>query len=176
MVAGAPFFFGEGEGDGLTVGLGLGLAVVSSVGLGEDEGVSEGDGEGDVFFFFFPGEALGEDSGVGVGEDFFFFLGEGETLGSGVCGRLGTWRRLARFSGRWRGRFLRCRGRFRRRRFFGEPGFSSTCWNSCAVFLARESVSGRRFSSVCCRTIPRRGRARPRPKASRSRIERRQFF
>ena len=84
-MAGAPFFFGEGEGDGLTSGLAVGV----SVGVGEDSGVSVGSGEGDVFFFFFPGEALGEVSGVGVGEDFFFFLGEGETLGSGVCEDLG---------------------------------------------------------------------------------------
>ena len=33
----------------------------------------------DLRFFF--GEALGEESGTGVGEDFFFFFGEAEVLG-----------------------------------------------------------------------------------------------
>jgi len=61
-----------------------------TLGLAETDGDSDGDalGVGELLdFFFFFGDALGEDSGDGVGEDFFFF-GEGDfsgvALGSGV--------------------------------------------------------------------------------------------
>jgi hypothetical protein len=79
MVAGAPFFFADGEGDGVSLGVsgvvvGLEEGVEDSVGLGEGEGLR---------FFFFLRDVLGEESGTGVGED-MFFLGEGETVGSGV--------------------------------------------------------------------------------------------
>jgi hypothetical protein len=82
IVAGAPFFLGEG--DGVT----LGVSSASGVADGPDEGSgdSSGVGDGDDLCFFFFGEALGEESGSGVGEDFFFFFGEalGEESGSGV--------------------------------------------------------------------------------------------
>jgi hypothetical protein len=85
MVAGAPFFLADGEGDG--VELGVSPASGDPVGLEEDAGDSTGVGVGDrecLRFFF--GEALGEESGSGVGEDFFFFFGDGlgEESGAGV--------------------------------------------------------------------------------------------
>ena len=108
-MAGAPFFFGDGDVEGL----GFGVSPVSGVALelAEAAGDSPGDelGVGDVlcffflldavgddsgvglredFFFFAEAEALGEDSGVGLGEDFFFFI-ETDALGDGVSDGLG---------------------------------------------------------------------------------------
>jgi hypothetical protein len=87
-VAGAPFFFGEGEPDGDSFGVplasGLGLGLADSVGVSPGEGL----GVGDVLrFFFLP--TLGEDSGDGLGEDFFFF-GEADGLGEGVSEAVGV--------------------------------------------------------------------------------------
>jgi hypothetical protein len=85
MVAGAPFFLVEGEGDGVTpdVSSAPGVAVGLDEGSGDSPGVGVGDDEALRFFF---GEALGEESGTAVGEDFFFFFGEalGEESGAGV--------------------------------------------------------------------------------------------
>jgi len=100
--------------------VGLGLSIGVSVGLGEDDGVSLGVGEGDVFFFFFPGEALAEDSGVGVGEALFFFLGEGEALASGVSEGLGLGDALRFFAGDGDGDFSGVAAAF------GEGDFSAT--------------------------------------------------
>jgi hypothetical protein len=52
--------------------------------LGEGSGV----GLGEDFFFFAEAEALDEDSGVGLGEDFFFF-GETDAFGDGVSDGVG---------------------------------------------------------------------------------------
>ena len=73
------------------VSLGSGVAL----GLAEADGDSEGDalGVGELFdFFFFFGDALGEDSGDGLGDAFFFF---GEDDFSGVADGFG----VADFSG-----------------------------------------------------------------------------
>ena len=85
-MAGAPFFFGEGEAEGL----GDSLASGEALGPGDADGDSSGDGDGvgELFrFFFLPG--LGDESGEGLGDDFFFF-GEGEAFGSGVSDGLGV--------------------------------------------------------------------------------------
>jgi hypothetical protein len=52
--------------------------------LGEDSGA----GLGEDFFFFAETDALGEDSGVGLGEDFLFFA-EADALGAGVSDGVG---------------------------------------------------------------------------------------
>jgi hypothetical protein len=77
-----------GEGDGVT--LGVSSAPGPAVGLGEGSGDSAGDGVGDGedLRFFFP-EALGEESGAGVREDFFFFFGEADALGSAFSAGVG---------------------------------------------------------------------------------------
>jgi hypothetical protein len=84
IVAGAPFFFGEADADC------FGVSAGETVALGLAEGDSSGDGEGvgEALRFFFL-LALGEDSGEGVGDDFFFF-GEGEVVGSGVSDGVGV--------------------------------------------------------------------------------------
>jgi hypothetical protein len=88
MVAGAPFFFvaGEAEGvdDGVPPGSGDGLA------LAEGDGDSPGNspGVGDDLRFFFLLEGVGEDSGEGLGDD-FFFLAEADGLGLGVWAGVG---------------------------------------------------------------------------------------
>jgi hypothetical protein len=81
MVAGTPFFLAAGEGDG--VALGVSPASGDSVGLEERAGdsVGVGDGDGECLRFFL-GDGLGEESGAGVGEDFFFFFGEADASGS----------------------------------------------------------------------------------------------
>jgi hypothetical protein len=86
IVAGAPFFFGEADADGLGVSPGDTLAL----GLAEAEGDSSGDGEGvgEALRFFFL-LALDEDSGEGLGDDFFFF-GDEEVVGSGVSEGVGV--------------------------------------------------------------------------------------
>jgi len=71
----------------------LGVALPSGVALGLAEAVGDSFGDalgvGELFdFFFFFGDALGEDSGDGVGEDFFFFddavlSGEADAFGVG---------------------------------------------------------------------------------------------
>jgi hypothetical protein len=87
-VAGAPFFFGDGDFDGL----GFGVSPVSGVALGladgEGDSPGEGDGVGELFRFFFLLEAVGEDSGVGLGDDFFLFA-EADALGDGVSDGVG---------------------------------------------------------------------------------------
>jgi hypothetical protein len=70
-----------GDGEALGVSLASGVAL----GVAEADGDSDGDavGVGELLdFFFFLADALGEDSGDGVGEDFFFF---GEDDFSGVA-------------------------------------------------------------------------------------------
>lgn len=52
--------------------------------LGDDSGV----GLGEDFFFFAEATALGEDSGAGLGEDFFFFA-ETDALEDGVSDGVG---------------------------------------------------------------------------------------
>ena len=86
-MAGAPFFFGVGEADDLGVPLPSGV----SLGDGEASGVSPGDGlgVGDNLCFFFLLEALGDDSGDGLGEDFFFFVVEADGVGDGVSEGVG---------------------------------------------------------------------------------------
>jgi hypothetical protein len=85
-VAGPPFFFGEGEPDGFGDSPGSALAVA----LGDAEGDSSGDalGVGEPLCFFFL-LGLGDESGLGLGDDFFFF-GEGEAVGSGVSEGVGV--------------------------------------------------------------------------------------
>lgn len=85
IVAGAPFFFGEGEADGLGVSPGETVAL----GLAEGDSSGEAEGVGEAFRFFFL-LALGEDSGEGLGDDFFFFEeevaeGSGVSEGAGVA-------------------------------------------------------------------------------------------
>jgi hypothetical protein len=65
--------------------LGVSLASGGTLGVAEADGDSDGDalGVGELLdFFFFFGDDVGEDSGDGVGEDFFFF---GEASFSGVA-------------------------------------------------------------------------------------------
>ena len=85
-MAGAPFFFGDGDFDGL----GFGVSPDSGVALGLAEGDSPGDGDdvGELLRFFFLLDAVGEDSGVGLGDDFFFFA-EADALGDGVSDGVG---------------------------------------------------------------------------------------
>jgi hypothetical protein len=87
-VAGAPFFFGDGDVDGL----GFGVLSDSGVALGlvEGEGDSPGDGDGvgELLRFFFLLDAVGEDSGVELADDFFFFAEE-DALGDGVSDGVG---------------------------------------------------------------------------------------
>jgi hypothetical protein len=89
MVAGAPFFFADGEGDAMALGVSLapGVAVGLEEGVGDSAGGGVGEGEGLCFFFF--GEALGEESGVGVDQDFCFFFAEADALGSGFSAGVG---------------------------------------------------------------------------------------
>jgi hypothetical protein len=81
-VAGAPFFFGEADG----VALGFGV----SLGRGDAEADSSGDGlgVGELLRFFFLPDGLEEDSGDGLGEDFFFFA-DGDALAFGVSAGVG---------------------------------------------------------------------------------------
>jgi len=87
-VAGAPFFFGEGEP--LAVGFGVELASGDALALAEGEGDSPGDGlgVGEVLRFFFLLVALGEVSGVALGDDFFFFA-DADALGEAVSDGVG---------------------------------------------------------------------------------------
>ena len=97
MVAGAPFFLADGEGDGVTLGVSSAPGV--KVGLGEAAGDSAGVGEGEgLRFFFFFGEWLGEDSGAGVGEA-LFFPGEGDATGSDFTVGLGLGEAFLLFDG-----------------------------------------------------------------------------
>jgi hypothetical protein len=86
IVAGAPFFFGEADADGLGVSPGEPVTL----GPAEAEGDSSGDGDGvaELFRFFFL-LGLGEESGEGLGDDFFFF-GEEVAEGSGVSDGVGV--------------------------------------------------------------------------------------
>jgi hypothetical protein len=84
MVAGAPFFLSFGEGDGVALGDSRTSGVAA--GLGEGDGDSPGVGDG---FFLFLGEALGELSGVGLGEVFLFFFGETDALASDFADGVG---------------------------------------------------------------------------------------
>ncbi|MEY2564144.1 MAG: hypothetical protein QOH88_2337 [Verrucomicrobiota bacterium] len=110
IVAGAPFFFavGEGEGDGLGFGVspasGVGLGLAD--GIGDSPGVGVGVGEGDEECLrFFLGDALGEASDSGAGEDFFFFFGEVEALGSGESSGVGLAEAFFFFEGEGDGDF-----------------------------------------------------------------------
>jgi hypothetical protein len=87
-VAGAPFFFGEGET--LGVGFGVWLASGDALALADGEGDSPGEGlgVGDALRFFFLADPVGEDSGVGLDEDFFFFA-EADALAYGVSDGVG---------------------------------------------------------------------------------------
>jgi hypothetical protein len=97
MVAGAPFFFADGEDDGVTLGVSSAPGV--KVELGEVAGDSAGVGEGeDLRFFFFFGEGLGEESGPGVGEA-LFFPGEGDAIGSDFTMGLGLGEDFLLFDG-----------------------------------------------------------------------------
>ena len=84
ILAGAPFFFGEGDADGFGVSAG----ETDALGLAEGDSSGDGEGVGEALCFFFL-LALGEDSGEGLGDDFFFF-GEVETEGSGVSDGAGV--------------------------------------------------------------------------------------
>jgi hypothetical protein len=68
---------------GVSVGSGPGLGLADSDG----DSPAEGLGVGDVLRFFFL-LTLGDDSGEGLGEDFFFFA-EADGLGAGVSDGLG---------------------------------------------------------------------------------------
>lgn len=100
-MAGAPFFFGAGEAEAV----GLGVSPSSGVALGLEEGVQDsvGVGEGEGLRFFFLGEALGKESGPGVGEIFFFFFGEAVT--SGVSAGVGLAEAFFFFDGEGDGDF-----------------------------------------------------------------------
>ena len=66
----------------------LGVSLAPGVAVGDSAGVEVREGEGLCFLF---GEALGEESGVGVGEDFFFFFfEEGDGGSSGVTNVFGV--------------------------------------------------------------------------------------
>jgi hypothetical protein len=86
-VAGAPFLFGEGEADGFGVALPSGVSLADGEASGDSP--DDGLGVGDDLRFFFLLEAVGEDSGDGLGEDFFFFVDEAEGLGVGVSEGVG---------------------------------------------------------------------------------------
>jgi hypothetical protein len=85
----------------------LGVSVASGVTLGL--AVADGDSDGDALgvgelldFFFFFGDALGEDSGDGVGEDFFLF-DEGDFSGVAVDLGVGDFSAVDFFFVRFRG-------------------------------------------------------------------------
>jgi hypothetical protein len=82
IVAGAPFFFGEADADGFGVSAGETVALA----LAEGDSSGEAEGVGDALRFFFL-LALGEDSGEGLGDDFFFF---GEEVAEGVSDGVGV--------------------------------------------------------------------------------------
>ncbi|MEY2577086.1 MAG: hypothetical protein QOF80_2573 [Verrucomicrobiota bacterium] len=87
-MAGAPFFFGDGEVEGLGFGVLSDSGVALGLADGEGDSPGDGDGVGELLRFFFLLEAVGEDSGVGLGDD-FFLLAEAEALGDGVSDGVG---------------------------------------------------------------------------------------
>ncbi|MEY2578586.1 MAG: hypothetical protein QOI49_1410 [Verrucomicrobiota bacterium] len=87
-MAGAPFFFGDGEVEGLGFGVLSDSGVALGLADGEGDSPGDGDGVGELLRFFFLLEAVGEDSGVGLGDD-FFLLAEADALGDGVSDGVG---------------------------------------------------------------------------------------
>jgi hypothetical protein len=87
-VAGAPFFFGDGDFDGLGFAVSPDSGVALGLAEGEGDSPGDGDGVGELLRFFFLLDAVGEDSGVGLGDDFFFFA-EADALGDGVSDGVG---------------------------------------------------------------------------------------
>jgi hypothetical protein len=87
-VAGAPFFFGDGDFDGLGFGVSPDSGVALGLANGEGDSPDDGDGVRELLRFFFLLDAVGEASGVALGDDFFFFS-ETDALGDGVSDGLG---------------------------------------------------------------------------------------